>query len=124
MHGSMALELKHDPESGLFELRIRGILKRAEFTEGEGRFAAVVDSVENPRVLVVMEHFGGWERGQDWDNLDFMLSHGNKISKIAVVGAGRKEDEVRIFSGAGIRTTQVEFFDAGHEAQAREWLMS
>ena len=120
----MALELTRDEASGVFELRIRGTLKRGEFKEAEDFFASVVDSIERPCVLVIMEFFGGWERGEDWNNLDFMFSHGSKIAKIAIVGAGKKEDEVRAFSGAGIRSTPVEFFAAGEEAQAREWLMA
>src|SRR5207249_3317473 len=45
-----------------------------------------------PRLLVIVENFEGWERGADCGNdLDFMISHGGKISKIAIVAEPRWE---------------------------------
>jgi hypothetical protein len=56
--------------------------------------------------------------------MDFMFSHGEKISKIAIVGAGNKEAEVKAFSGAGMRRAPVEFFATGQEETARAWLLA
>ena len=44
-------------------------------------------------MLAVLEDFEGWERGADWNDLDFMLSHGDEIAKIAIVGESRWETQ-------------------------------
>lgn len=118
----MALEVIRDELSGVFELHIRGLLERAEFVESERIFAEVIRAGGQPLVMVVLDAFEGWEKNDGWNNLDFMFSHGNSIAKIAIVGAGSKEAEVRAFTGAGMRPTPVEFFAAGEEERARLWL--
>ena len=40
---------------------------------------------------MLLDHFGGWQKGGDWVNFDFMFSYGDKIAKIAICGAGDKE---------------------------------
>lgn len=87
----------------------------------EKEIAAWIDAGDRPRVLVTLEHFGGWEKGGDWDNFDFMFSYGDKIAKIAILGAGAKEAEVKAFTGAGLRPTPVVFFSDSTEARA--WLL-
>lgn len=119
----MSANIHFDPATSIFELRISGILKRSEFVATENEFAAHIAAGERPLVLVVLNHFGGWEHGEDWNNLEFMFTHGEKIAKIAIVGAGTKESEVRAFTGAGIRSTPVNFFTAAEIEQARAWLL-
>ena len=119
----MSATFQYDPSTQLVELHIRGTLKRAEFAESERELERLISGGASPRILVICENFGGWERGHDWNNLDFMFSHGAKIAKIAVVGAGTKEDEVRAFTGAGMRPTPIRFFDAGEATEATVWLL-
>jgi hypothetical protein len=119
----MSASIQFDPATQLCELRVRGILKRSEFASGESELAARITAGEQPRVLVICENFGGWERGEDWNNLDFMFTHGAKIAKIAIVGAGTKEAEMKAFTGAGLRPTPVRFFSAPEMAEARAWLL-
>jgi hypothetical protein len=119
----MSAAIHFDPATQLCELHIGGILKRAEFVSTESELAARIAAGERPRILVVCQNFGGWERGQDWNNLDFMFTHGEKIAKIAIVGAGTKEAEVKAFTGAGMRPTPVSFFTAEQIAEARAWLL-
>lgn len=118
----MSATMQYDSDSQFCELHIRGTLKRSEFRECERELAVRIASGDEPRLLVVLEFFGGWERGEDWNNLDFMFSHGEKIAKIAIVGAGTKEDEVKVFTGAGVRRSPVRFFTAAEIADARAWL--
>ena len=42
-------------------------------------------------MLVIPENFERWEHGADWNDLDFMISHGRKIFKIAIVAEARWE---------------------------------
>jgi hypothetical protein len=61
-------------------------------------------------LLVILENFEGWERGADWNDLDFMISYGDKISKIALVAEPRWETLALAFAGAGVRRAPVKFF--------------
>jgi hypothetical protein len=61
-------------------------------------------------LLAILENFEGWERGADWNDLDFQHSHGNEIAKIGIVGEPRWEPEALVFAGAGFRRAPVKFF--------------
>ncbi len=116
----MSSTFQYNPADHLFELHISGMLKRSDLAAGEAEMAARIDAGESPRVLVMLEDFGGWQKGEDWNNIDFMFSYGDKIGKIAIVGAGDKQAEVKAFTGAGLRPTPVEFFTSADAARA--WL--
>lgn len=119
----MSANLSYDSATQVAELHISGILKRAEMAEFETVISPRIDAGERPRVLVMLQNFGGWEKGEDWNNFDFMFSYGDKIAKIAICGAGTKEDEVKAFTGAGLRPTPVRFFTAEEASEARSWLL-
>ena len=72
---------------------------------------------------MLLKNFGGWEKGGEWVSLDFIFTHGDKLVKIAIVGAGTKEHEVKDFVGADIRPTPVRFFQASEVEEARAWLL-
>src|ERR1043166_7229487 len=91
-------------------LRISGTLKQSEFAAAQQEIAAKIDAGAKPRLLVVAENFDGWQRGADWNDLDFLLSHGGEIAKIALVGDARWEIKGLAFAGAGVRRAPVKFF--------------
>jgi SpoIIAA-like len=103
-------------------LRISGILKRSEFGAEQTALARHIDIGSKPRLLVILENFEGWERGADWNDLDFMLSHSGEISKIAIVAEPRWETLALAFAGAGVRRAPVKFFPPNELDQARRWL--
>lgn len=119
----MSATTQYDPSTQLAEIHIQGILKRAELAAFESEFAEHITAGARPRMLVILENFAGWEKGGDWNNLDFMFTHGEKIAKIAIVGAGTKEAEVKAFTGAGLRPSPVRFFLEGELAGAKSWLL-
>jgi hypothetical protein len=103
-------------------LRISGILKRSEFGAAQTELARKIDIGLKPRLLVILENFEGWERAADWSDLDFMISYGGKIFKIALVAEPRWETLALAFAGAGIRRAPVKFFRPNELEQARSWL--
>ena len=105
-------------------IQIGGTLKRSEFGEGQNAIALQIDSGEQPRILAILQNFDGWERGADWNDLDFIFSHGDAIAKIAIVGEPRWEVEALAFAGAGFRRSPVKFFSTGQLAEARTWLVA
>ncbi|MGH8093231.1 MAG: STAS/SEC14 domain-containing protein [Chthoniobacterales bacterium] len=103
-------------------LRISGLLKRDEFAAAQAELARKIDAGAKPRVLVIGENFEGWERGADWNDLDFLFSHSGEIARIAVVADPRWEVHALAFAGAGVRRAPVKFFPLNELAQARIWL--
>jgi hypothetical protein len=117
----MPIQIEYEDQD-IHVLRISGMLKRSEFGAEQSALARKIDSGSKPRLLVILEQFEGWERGADWNDLDFMISHGGKISKIAIVGEPRWETLAPAFAGAGVRRAPVKFFQSNELRQARSWL--
>lgn len=117
----MPVQFKHEVND-ISVLRITGVLKRDEFAAAQAELAGKIDAGAKPRLLVIGEDFAGWERGADWDDLDFLFSHSGEIARIAVVADPRWEVQALAFAGAGVRQAPVKFFPANELAQARSWL--
>jgi SpoIIAA-like len=118
----MPVQIQHQSDD-ISVLRISGILKRSEFAAEQSALARAIDIGSKPRLLVILENFEGWERGADWNDLDFLISHGGKISKIAIVAEPRWEPLALAFAGAGVRRAPVKFFPPNELEQARSWLV-
>jgi len=112
----------HIESGNLYVCRVSGILKRAEFTAGQGAMTREIDAGAQPRLLVILDKFDGWERDADWSDLDFHFSHSNKIAKIALLGDLRWEADALAFAGTGFRSAPVKFFLTDQQAEARAWL--
>jgi hypothetical protein len=106
----------------IFVLRISGVLKRSEFGAEQSALARFIDTGSKPRLLVILEGFEGWEPGADWKDLDFISSHADEISKIAIVAEPRWETSALAFAGAWIRRSPVNFFPPNEVEKARSWL--
>ena len=117
----MPVQMNYEPND-ICVLRISGILKRSEFGAEEKALAAHIDTGSKPRLLVILENFEGWERGAEWNDLDFLFSHADKISRIAIVAEPRWETLALAFAGAGVRRAPVKFFPPNELEQARSWL--
>jgi hypothetical protein len=117
----MPVQVKYEP-NGICVLRISGTLKRSEFGAEQDALARKIDMGSKPRLLVILENFEGWERGADWNDLDFLFSHSHKITKIAIVAESRWEALALAFAGAGVRRAPVKFFPPNELEQARSWL--
>ena len=117
----MTVQIQYQPDD-IYVLRISGILKRSEFAAEQNALARQIDSGSKPRLLVILEKFEGWERGADWNDLDFMISHSGKVSKIAIVAEPRWETLALAFAGAGVRRAPVTFFPPNELEEARSWL--
>jgi hypothetical protein len=117
----MPIQIGYEDED-IYVLRISGILKQSEFSAEQSALGRKIDSGSKPRLLVILEKFEGWERGTDWNDLDFLFSHSHKINKIAIVAEARWETLALAFAGAGVRRAPVKFFPPNELEQARNWL--
>ncbi len=117
----MPLEISLEPND-IYVLKINGVLKQTEFAASQQEFARKIDSGSKPRVLAIVENFDGWERGADWNDLDFLVSHSGEIAKIAIVADPQWETQALAFAGAGVRKAPVRFFPSTEIAEARTWI--
>jgi len=117
----MAAKIDYQPND-ICVLRISGILKRSEFAVEQAALSGKIDVGAKPRLFVILEDFEGWERGADWNDLDFLISQSDEIAKIAIVAEPRWEVQALAFAGAGVRRAPVKFFLPKELATARAWL--
>jgi hypothetical protein len=117
----MPANIQRESEN-LYVIRFTGTVKRSEFGTGQETLAREIDAGSQPRVLAILEEFEGWEKGADWNDLDFQLTHGGEIAKIAIVGDPRWEPQALAFAGAGFRRAPVKFFPPKALAEANAWL--
>ena len=111
---------QHD--DGLLVLRIGGQLKKSELDAVQSEFVEKIAGTGTVKLLILLENFTGWERGEDWGDTDFFFKHRNEFEKIGVVGDPRWEAQVLAFTGAGLRKGPVKFFPEAGESEARAWL--
>jgi hypothetical protein len=116
----MPVSLQNEPDD-LLVLRISGVLGQSEFDNTQSTVAGRVDAGKEPRVLIILENFEGWEPGSEW-NSDYLFAQGSKIAKIAIVGEPHWELKALTFTGAGLRRTPVRYYPTAELAQARTWL--
>ena len=103
-------------------LRITGLLKKSELDAVQAAEAKQWTPATRVKLLVIVESFQGWERGADWGDVSFLVTQGEQIEKIAIVGDPKWETEFLMFAGGGLRKAQVKFFPSNQLAQARVWL--
>ena len=106
----------------IYTLRLTGVLKQSEFTETQTTIAQAIAAGIKPRLLAILEKFEGWERGVDWNDLDFLFKHSNEIAKIAIVGDSQWEAQALAFAGAGLRKAPVHFFGSNQLDAAKKWI--
>ena len=106
----------------LLVLRVGGELKKSELDAVQSDFLEKIAAAGTVKLLVLLENFTGWERGEQWGDTDFFFSHRNDFEKIAVAGHPRWEAQVLAFIGAGLRKGPVKFFPETGEPEARAWL--
>src|SRR5689334_20869321 len=100
-------------------LHFRGVLQQSEFKGLQDELARKMDAGAKPRLLAIVENFEGWEKGADWDDLDFLFSYSNKIEKIAIVADPKWEVHALAFAGAGVRKAPVKLFPPNELLAAR-----
>ena len=112
---------EHD---NVYRLDVSGRLSSAELDAAgrvlvEGMHSAPGGTV---RLIVVLRNFEGWDPGSNWSDLTFYARHGDGIGRLALVGEERWRDLALMFSAAGLRKAEVEYFTLETLDKAREWL--
>jgi hypothetical protein len=109
-------------EDSMVTARISGILRLVDHKVLQSVAGHVVAKVGEVRLLAFLEDFKGWEKGVDWTDVDFVVEHGNKVSKMAFVGDMKWKEDVFAFVGKGLRQSEIEFFSRDRITEAEVWV--
>ena len=113
-----------DAAGTLLQVKIRGMLKKADYDRIIQIAKEAIEREEKVRALIILEAFEGWERHEDWGDVSFMTEQGQHIEKMAIVGDEKWQDDAFGFTAKGFRATAIEFFTPSRLSEARTWLSS
>jgi len=115
------LTVAHEGDD-IYRLDLGGVLRKADFDRSSAAIAREIDRAGPVKLLVVLDRFEGWDTRDDWSDLTFYATYGDKIARLAIVGDERWRTEMLMFAVADLRTAPVEYFAGAAIAQARAWL--
>jgi hypothetical protein len=111
-----------DASGKLLQLKIRGMLKKADYDRMIQIAKEAIAREGKVRVLTILDGFEGWERHEGWGDVSFMMEEGQHIDKMAIVGDEKWKDDALAFTAKGFRATAIEFFPVSRLNEARTWL--
>lgn len=111
-----------DKSGPILSVKISGELRKAEVSEIQAAALEAIRRSGKIGALFVLENFRGWERGDEWGDISFLIEHDKDIARIAVVGEEEWRDLVCAFLARGFRQANVEYFLPADLAKARAWL--
>ena len=118
--GPMPIALHHE-EDNTYRLEFSGRLESADYSRVEGELSAIVGEAGTVKLLCLLDEFEGFGRNVG-SGLSFYATHGDQITRIAIVGTERWRQQAMMFAVAGLRKAPVQFFLDTDLAKAREWL--
>ena len=101
---------------------INGTLDREDYLEIIPKVNQAIERNNKIKLLMELTDFQGWTIGAAWEDLEFRVSHVNRIECIAVVGDEQWINGMATFVKAFPRT-KVQFFEPDQREDAREWLL-
>ena len=119
----MTLELAENAEAKLLEVKASGKLSKDDYEQFEPAVSRLIESTGKIKILFVMHDFHGWEMGAVWEDIKFATKHCRDIEKIAMVGENAWEKWMATICKP-VTMSSIQYFDAGKEDAAREWLAS
>jgi hypothetical protein len=109
-------------ENGTMTVRVSARLTQSELAAIQKETGAIIERLGRVRILVLAEHFQGWEEGGQWNDFSFQEAHDQHIERMAIVGDEKWQDLALLFASQGLRPFPIEFFPPGRLAEARKWL--
>ena len=119
----MAIELIENAEAKSLEVKISGKLSAADYATLEPGVEKLIADSDKIRILFIMHDFHGWDLGAVWEDIKFATKHCTDIEKVAMVGEKTWEEWMATICKP-FTMSSIKYFEAGQEAEAREWLTS
>lgn len=119
-HG-LSIGVERVGEEFFMTMSIDGKLTHEDYEIIVPMLESAIAGVKDPKVkvLVDMLHFDGWELRATWDDLKLGLKHGNKFSRIAIIG-NKKWEEYMAKVGSWFISGEMKYFE--NKADACQWL--
>jgi len=109
-------------DNEIIRVRISGVMRLADQKALQEVARDLIDRGIKPRLVVMAENFEGWEKGEGWEDVGFLADYGNSIVKMAIVGDESWKEQVFMFTGKGLRATEIEFFPTSSLKEAELWV--
>ncbi|MEN6466200.1 MAG: STAS/SEC14 domain-containing protein [Syntrophaceae bacterium] len=112
-------------QNGIWVVHLSGAVGKDELDAVQSAALKEYSPGEKARVLVMVDDdFRGLTGGvQEWSDVSFIMKYGDKIAKIAIIGNPAWEQDMLMFTGAGVRLAPVRYFNSGQLADAQNWLL-
>jgi len=118
----MTIELSEDPEQHLLTVKASGKLSAQDYHDFEPAVDRLIESGKI-NILFEMHDFHGWEVGAMWEDIKFATKHCRDVERIAMVGEKNWEKWMATICRP-FTMSKIEYFDAGQQNAARQWLVS
>ncbi len=110
--------------AAFLHVQISGVMSFADMTVMQKEAQKLIAGGLNPRALIELVDFGGWEKSKDWGDITFMVEHGDDIARMAIVGEEHWRDQALMFVASGLRATEIEYFTPDDLGRAKDWIAS
>lgn len=111
-----------EKSAAFLHVQFSGVMSFADMTAMQKGAQQLIAGGLNPRVLIELVDFGGWEKSAEWGDITFMVEHGDDIARMAIVGEERWRDQALMFVASGLRATEIEYFTPDDLDSARGWI--
>ena len=111
-----------DSSGGTPITRISGKLSYADFVKGQTQAMEILRAQSKARCPILLEHYQDTEKEGNWDDLAFVAEADNYVEKLALVGRKECKAATQLFTGQGLRSFPVEYFETAALAKAKAWL--
>jgi hypothetical protein len=101
---------------------VTGIFSYQDLQAVQNTAKTMLNSSVKTNCLILAQQFSGWGKEGNWGDLTFMYENDPLIDKIAVVAEEKRQVELLMFLGSGMREAAVKYFFPGQEKEARQWL--
>lgn len=112
------VEIRED----VIRVRLSGLLNRTDMTALQELALQLIKQGKRPRLLAILGNFQGWTRHDDWNEIDFLMEHGDDIARMALVCDNQWKDDLYLFVAKGLRATEIEFFPPAALREAEQWV--
>ena len=116
------IEIDNSPNTEILEVKAIETLSQSDFDHLRPVLEKHVAENTQPRLLLVMEEFKGWDDTKAlWQDLKMDTKHINDFVRIALVGDAEWEKWMTKLVNP-LTPNEIRFFKPGKIAHARRWL--
>jgi hypothetical protein len=117
----MSVVISQEPNNCMV-VTVTGVFSYQDLQAVQNTAKAILNSSVKTNCLILAQQFTGWGKEGNWGDLTFMYENDSLIGKIAVVAEKKRQVELLMFLGGGMRQAAVKYFFPGEEQEARAWL--